>query len=357
MEWLFRSEFDAITSIALWSIAAVLVTTVALFVYTLGLRYATWSSDMRRREFLARWRDVFASAALDENAAESIELPPVRRSDHTDLLEEWNRARSIVDGAAADNLIVLANRVGIGKLAEELFQQRSVQSKIMAVQTFGHLRQADFFEPIQALLDHPNTALSITAATSLIEIDARRGIELVMPKIHVRRDWPRNRVSILLREAGSDLVSEPMYRAIRSASNEDRTYLLQFARLMESEVRDALVEELIRESNDAGLVTSALKLVSGYRGVPRIAALTQHDAWFVRMQSAKVLGRVGQREHLGILESMLDDPEWWVRYRAAQSIVSLPFLGPNELRALQERQTDKFAVDILQQSFAEAGLV
>ena len=62
----------------------------------------------------------------------------------------------------------------------------------------------------------------------------------------------------------------------------DRTYLLQFARLIESEVRDALVEELIRESNDAGLVTSALKLVSGYRGVPRIAALTQHKAWFVR---------------------------------------------------------------------------
>ena len=54
---------------------------------------------------------------------------------------------------------------------------------------------------------------------------------------------------------------------------------------------------------------------------------------------------------------MLDDPEWWVRYRAAQSIVSLPFLGPNELRQLQARQTDRFAVDILQQSFAEAGLV
>ena len=357
MEWLFRSEFDAITSIALWSIAAVVVTTIVLFVYTVGLRFATWSGDKRRHSFLLRWRDVFASAALDHDSARTVELPLIRRSDESDLLEEWNRARSIVDGSAADNLIVLADRAGIAGLAEALFRKRSVQSKIMAVQTFGHLRLTDYFDPILALLDHPNTALSITAATSLIEIDAQRGIELVIPKIHLRRDWPRNRVSILLREAGSDLISEPMYRAIRSASNEDRTYLLQFARMMESEVRDAMVEELIRESNDAGLVTSALKLVSGYRGVPRIAALTQHKAWFVRMQSAKVLGRVGQREHLGILESMLDDPEWWVRYRAAQSIVSLPFLGPNELRQLQERQTDRFAVDILQQSFAEAGLV
>ena len=38
MEWLFRSEFDAITTVALWSIAAVVVTTIVLFVYTIGLQ-------------------------------------------------------------------------------------------------------------------------------------------------------------------------------------------------------------------------------------------------------------------------------------------------------------------------------
>ena len=118
----------------------------------------------------------------------------------------------------------------------------------------------------------------------------------------------------------------------------------------------AVVEELIRETDDAGLLSAALKLVSGYRGVPRIVALTQHKAWFVRMQAAKVLGRIGQREHLGLLEALLGDAEWWVRYRAAQSISSLPFLGPNELRQLQQRQHDPYAVDILQQSFAEVGL-
>ncbi|MDH3442118.1 MAG: HEAT repeat domain-containing protein [Gammaproteobacteria bacterium] len=356
MEWLFRSELDTTTTIALWSIAAVLVTTVVLFVYTMGLRYATIVGDQRRRRFREHWREVFAAAALCIDDAQELELPKFTQADHTDLLEEWNRARSIVDGSAAANLIVLAQRAGIPQLAAELFQRHRVQSRIMAVQTFGHLQDKAHFNAILELLDDPNTALSITAATSLIEIDAARAILKVVPMIRTRRDWPKNKVSILLREAGSELISEPMYRVIRSAESEDMPFLLQFARLVENEVRDALVEELIRESNDPGVLTAALKLVSGYRGVPRIAALTQHKDWIVRMQAAKVLGRVGQREHLGILESLLDDPEWWVRYRAAQSISSLPFLGPNELRALQERQTDRFAVDILQQSFAEVGL-
>jgi HEAT repeat protein len=171
-----------------------------------------------------------------------------------------------------------------------------------------------------------------------------------------RRDWPKTRVSILLRQAGSERISEPMYRAIRSEDDAGKTYLLQFARLIESETLDALVQDLIRESRDPGVLNAALKLVSGFAGVPRIAALSQHEAWFVRMQAAKVLGKVGQKEHLSLLESLLDDPEWWVRYRAAQAITSLPFLGPNQLRMLRMRQSDRYANDMLRQSLAEVGL-
>ena len=134
------------------------------------------------------------------------------------------------------------------------------------------------------------------------------------------------------------------------------TYLLKFAWLIEAQALDALVTDLLRESNDAGVLNAALKLVSGFSGVPRIASLTQHPVWFVRMQAAKVLGRIGQEEHLTLLESMLDDREWWVRYRAAQAITALPFLGPNELRRVRKRQSDRYAADMLQQAFAEAGL-
>lgn len=356
MEWLFRSEFDGVTNVALWSIAAVLLTTVVLFVYTVGLRAATFVGQRRRRNFVARWRSMFARAMLDSRAASGMQLPGVRHGDNTDLLEEWNRARSMVDGHAVDNLILLAGRTRIPALAKQGFLSRRMRTRILAVQTLGHLRETGLRDEIAALLDDENTALSITAATALVEIDPDFAVGLIIPMITTRTDWPKNRVSILLRRAGSARISEPLYRAIRSARDDDKVYLLQFARLMESESLDALLDDLIRENTDTGVVNAALKLVRNYQGVPRIAALTKHDAWFIRMQAAKVLGRIGQQEHVSLLESLLDDPEWWVRYRAARSITRLPFLGPNQLRALRLRQHDRYAADILQQAFAEAGI-
>lgn len=356
MEWLLRSDFDGLTEVVLWSIAAVVVTTLVLFVYTVGLRVATVASDQRRLKFLSQWRSVFAKAMLDLRAATNLRLPYVRHADRIDLLEEWNRARSIVDGKAVDNLIALARRTKIPMLARKRLHSRRFRSRILAIQTLGHLRESECRDEIADLLDDNNTALSITAAAALVEIDPDFAVTRIVPVISTRRDWPKNRVSVLLRRIGSDRMSEPLYRAIRSADNKDKTYLLQFARLMEAEILDALVDDLIRESNDAGLINAALKLIRGVRGVPRIASLTQHDAWFVRMQAATVLGRVGQQEHLSLLESLLDDSEWWVRYRAAQAITRLPFMGPNQLRKLRSRQEDRYAADILQQAFAEAGI-
>ncbi len=356
MEWLFRSSFDPVTHVALWSIAAVVATTLVLFVYTVGLRFATVAAARDRGRFLAVWRNVFAGALLGAGVPDSQPLPPLRRRDSTDLLEEWNRIRSVVDGRAVDNLIKLANRTGIPDLARALFRTRRVRSRILAVQTIGHLRMPEFRDEIRELVSDENTAISITAAAALVDIDPDYAIGIVVPMINNRRDWPKTRVSTILRHAGSARISEPMYRAIRSEQDSGQSYLLQFAPLIESEILDALVYDLIRSSRDPGVLNAALKLVSGFSGVPRIASLTRHDVWFVRMQAAKVLGRVGQEEHLSLLEALLDDEEWWVRYRAGQALSSLPFLGPNQLRALRSRQTDPYAADILQQCFAEVGL-
>ena len=356
MEWLFRSEFDTGTAAALWSVIGVSVTTVILFVYTMGLRAAhIWAGHARTR-LLERWREIFASAILYAHAADSQELPSIERGQDVALLEEWNRARASVEGSAASNLIVLANRIGLPAVAERLFRSRRIKARILAVHTFGHLRDRRQRDTVRFLVDDPVASLSITAAVALTDIDPDFAIPVLVPMIEKRRDWPRTRVSVFLRMAGSERISEPLFRAVRSADNDGKTYLLQFAQLVDASVLDALIEELIRESRHAGVLNAALKLVSGQNSIPRIASLTRHEAWFVRMQAAKALGRIGQEEQLPLLESLLNDREWWVRYRAAQSIASLPFLGPNRLRRIRMSQSDGFAADILQQAYAEVGL-
>jgi HEAT repeat protein len=86
-----------------------------------------------------------------------------------------------------------------------------------------------------------------------------------------------------------------------------------------------------------------------------VRPLLGHYDWQVRVQAAKALGRIGAVEDVGRLAALLSDREWWVRYRAAQALLELPWLGDPELAALQASLTDRFAADILAQAIAEQG--
>lgn len=355
-DWLYPFDFSPVATFAIWVFVGVMAATGVLFLYTLGLRTATILRARGRERCIHAWHKVFAPAMMSRDEARSIPLPYVRLTDRSDLLEEWNSIRSLVEGEAAHNLIILARRAGIHALAARLARRRSVKSLILAVQTFGNLGDKKYYDEIRALIDHPNAAVSVTAAHALVQIDPDCAINVFVPLIEKRRDWPRNRVSIILSRAGSERIGEPMYRVIRSADSNGKAYLLKFGHLVESEVMYALIDELLRESDDREVLAAALKLVRGYRGVPRLAALVKHDEWYVRLQAAKAIGRVGQKEHLSLLTYLLGDREWWVRYRAAQAIVSLPFLGPNQLRQMVGQQDDRYAADILRQAIAEVGL-
>lgn len=355
-DWLFPFGFNPITTFAIWLFVGVMAATAVLFVYTLGLRTATILQARNRVRCIRVWHTIFAAAMMSRDEARNIALPHIGRADRSDLLEEWNSIRSLVEGEAARNLIILARRAGIHALAARLARKRGVKPRILAAQTFGNLGDKKYYDDMRELIDHPNAAVSVTAAHALVQIDPDRAVNVFVPMIEKRRDWPLNRVSIILSRAGSERIGEPMYRVTRSADSNGKAYLLKFGHLVESEVMYALIEELLRESDDNAVLAAALKLVRGYRGVPRLAALIKHDEWYVRLQAAKAIGRVGREEHLSLLEILLGDREWWVRYRAAQAIVSLPFLGPNQLRRLVEQQTDRYAADMLRQAIAEVGL-
>jgi len=52
----------------------------------------------------------------------------------------------------------------------------------------------------------------------------------------------------------------------------------------------------------------------------------------------------------------LSDPEWWVRYRAAQALAGLPGMNTRRLLELRDQQTDRFARDIPGSLLAESAL-
>ena len=101
------------------------------------------------------------------------------------------------------------------------------------------------------------------------------------------------------------------------------------------------------------VLAAALGVATGHSAVPRIDELLAHPAWYVRMQAAKLIGRMGRKEDAERLERLLSDAEWWVRYRAAKALVRLLGVDVPELECVRLRLHDRYARDILEQAIAE----
>jgi HEAT repeat protein len=76
----------------------------------------------------------------------------------------------------------------------------------------------------------------------------------------------------------------------------------------------------------------------------------------VRAHAAACLGKAGMKEDEEKLVALLNDAEWWVRYRAAQAIVNMPFSSVERIHELMGALNDRYARDILTQAVAEKGL-
>lgn len=330
--------------------------TLVLFTIVLGLRVSHMMRKRRLQRLRETWWPIFAETAASERFATEGALPAVRFGQKLMLLREWSRFRSLVLGQATVSLNSLATRLDLLPLARRHMKRHSVDNRLLALQVVGQMRDVDSWDAVDATIEDPNIALSMTAATALTDIDADRAIPRVVPLIGQFRRWPRTQVGRILNRAGPDIVSRQLCREIADAPPATAILLLQFADSAYAGDINEVAEKLLKSRYEPAVLSAALKAARGRICPERVVELTRHEAWYVRMQAASFLGRAGSREDLGALEPLLGDREWWVRYRAAQALAASPFLGPNALRRIAARQKDLFARDILQQALAEKGL-
>ena len=342
--------------LALVSLFAALAVTAVLFLYSLGLRAAHIAHEREMQRLKTGWWPVLARASMGAREPMGKRRRRLGTGSRVRLLREWCRFRAQIRGESTEVLEELAKELGLLTAARRLLRKRSVSGRLLAVQALGFLRDTDSWPGIEELLASPNVPLSITAATALTHIDPERAIPIVIPTICERKRWPRTQIGRILSIAGPDNVTRPLCHSIESANDEDATCLLQFFESAYMNEVDSLVARLLTTRSDPGLLAAALKAVRGHLPDPVIRRLATHEVWYVRMQAANLLGRFGRREDYAVLEPLLSDNEWWVRYRAAQAITKLPFLGPNALRKLCTRQTDRYARGAMQHALAEAGL-
>ena len=354
----FVTDSDWAIRLVTWTGQLVAALVLLLMLQVLLLR--TWLIVQNRRE--RRFLNVWQPLLLQSLESVPSEVPRIGRDNSFAFLHLWNYLHESLLDEAKERLNQTARLAGINRMASQMLKDGSVRERLMAIATIGQLRDQTDWEELQRIAASHHSLLSLTAAHAMIRIDARAAITLLTPLIGSRHDWPAARVAWMLKEAGADVISEPLACAALSAaldhtenkeSAEEATRLIRYLEAAHCESAIPVVRRIIHITRDREVIIACLRVFIDSEDLDTVRRFLNDPRWQIRVQAATALGRMGTEEDEARLIALLADEEWWVRYRAAQALCSLPSVTLAKARRIQMGQTNLFARDILEQAIAE----
>ena len=328
---------------------AALGLTLMLMLMIVVVRLVQIRREKRTTRFLERWRPLF----MQSIEAIPRGLPRVRRSEWFAFMSLWIQLHESLLGEAKEKLNELARRCGMQKVALRMLEKRSVRDRLLAVAALGHLKEKSAWMSLVQLVSVENSLLSLAAARAIVHIDPQQAGPLLIPLITGRTDWSPGRITAILKEAGADIVSRPLTGAILRASPGQALRLIRYLDVVHSDLAMKTIDEIIERTKDENVIAACLEVMKDPRVVHLVRACLYHRNWHIRTQAAAALGRIGTAEDEQDLVRLLADSEWWVRYAAAESLASLPFVGSERLRQIEAEHTEELAKEILRHVIAE----
>lgn len=307
--------------------ASAAVLTVALILQIVALRGMREFGERRRQRLLTLWRPLMYQAM----SGESVRWPALRRRDAETLLWFWNQLHETVRGEAKPALSRAGAQLRLDQVALQRIASRRVSRRLLGIVTLGNLGDDQHWWTLIQLTDDPHPPVSLAAAQALIRIDGRRAVTQLMPLFARRIDWPVTRALALLEQVDPEVVTHAIARSLPRSDNAAALRLVEFAAAADPLALQAAMVARLRHTHDPQLHASVLRQINDPDYLDLVRHSCVHKVWFVRVQAANALARVGAAEDVDRLVAMLSDAEWWVRYRAAEALLKLPFLQRDEL--------------------------
>lgn len=309
--------------------------------------------ERRERAFVARWRPTLAAIALDGAMPPPESLPSLARREHGLFLREWIAMHEALDRTSCRGFDVLNRQLRIGAIATRMLRQRRLPSRLLGTVALGHVGDAAAWDALLAETGSANLALSLAAARALVRLEPARAVAALMPVIERREDWPHTRIGPLLQEAGPQSVTGPLLAAIARSAPRTQARLARLLPLADESEAAACVRRLLQTTDSDWVVGACIGVIESPIELPTIRRFAAHPRWHIRMLAAKALGRLGETQDEARLVAMLADTEWWVRYRAAQALVALPWMSRERVQAVRDAQADRYARDAMDHAIAE----
>jgi hypothetical protein len=320
----------------------------ALLGLAFAVRFARESGERRQRRFRDRWEPVLHARM----AGERRPLPRLARSERAMFLALWLHMLGYVRDEAAESLNGVARELGLESYVLRSLDSARAWLRILATRAVAALRleQATARLLAKAAQNHRHSSLAAVRALLLIRPDA--GLAALQALLgHL--EWSPQLV-VETFKAGGAAACEALADMIGTAPPGKAKQLIRVAELLEDpSVLAALRQRLLsnRDEEEVGAILHFLGKFGSAADRVAVRSFLSHPAWIVRVQAAAAMGRIGLPEDHALLLPLVRDAHWWVRYRAAQSLLRL--LGPAATQRLRERDPDARTREILDRAMAE----
>lgn len=344
----FSTLSDPYLIVAFWTGIGALALTLLISAQIVYLRGALRRDERREKDVIAKWRPIL-NAALTDTPPEH--LPALHRNEQIPFLKFWIHLHQSVRGEASAGLNDVGYRLGCDRIVHQLLHKGKRAEKLLAILAIGHLRYRSAWPQLIDETRLQDSATSVHAFWALVQIDPRTACRELMSLLLQRGDWPLSKVANIMQDV-RDECEPALAEVIPELTPERLPHALHLVEALRIQLPSTLLNSLLRDSS-VDIVIAALRLSTMPDLLDAVRIHLGHPDWRVRVQAAKALGRIGDRSDIQRLQTLLSDSQWWVRYRAAQALVSMPFIGRSELESLCAAVTDRYAADMLRQVSAE----
>ncbi|MFC4653720.1 HEAT repeat domain-containing protein [Rheinheimera marina] len=342
---------DPLLQLVWYSTAALLVLTLLLLVLALVMHKERDKRNLHRKEATEQWTPLLFSWIYDtEQTAEP--LPSLDAAGFGVVVQLWLQLEQTVRGSASERLADLAQRLGFVPVMHQWLDSFDNEKKLTAIMTLGLVQDKKAFAKLMPYVIDSRTLFSLVAARSLLSIDPWLGLPVVLSQLH-RDDWSVSRLAGLLVRLPSELVVRALTESAERATVKELGRLIKLMSLLSPlDCQPLVLLALEKYPDQMELMTTACSSTISPDLLPALRLLHNSPHWQVRVQLAKALGRLGSKDDVPLLLILLQDKSWWVRYRAAQSLLQLPDVSVEEQQHWLQLD-DPFARDILHQVLDE----
>lgn len=256
----------------------------------------------------------------------------------------------VVGGETETDLLELLNEIGGFDAALQDVKSKNERQRMKAVgvlSLFNNDPQA--IEALRSVLDDPFPRIRRTAADALVDMGAEIPIGELIEKLDVENDIRPRLLREVFRKIAPRSVPEMIDILKSNASPAVRELIINAL----GDANDYSVVEVLNDEMKSPVINIRAEVLRSLATIGHPSAQSavllglRDDAWEVRTQAAICAGRIGLSEALPDLIRLLNDPQWWVRFRAARALKKIGGEGIRQLEKISAGTTPAAKISTL----------